>query len=165
MPACDCPDVELYSFTASAGRWDGKDTIFTQSDTVSLTISPEWSNIAAIQQSSDPFNNSAYAFSCYQYIGNGILGIHISSNNDFNDIPAGASLNSKFSCSYTFEESAIDSCIREIFAEGAGIEGMWGGIQFWLTETPLIKEHVFKVIMADHSFPAKEAFTDTLKWE
>lgn len=168
MPSCficDCSDVELNSFTASAGRWDRKDTILTQSDTVSVYISPVWGDMAAIQQAPDQFGNAAYACSCAWEIGNGILGIHISSNHDFNDIPAGESLNSKFSCYRSLEESAIDSCIRETLAEGVYASNLEGYMQFWLTETPIVKEHVFKVKIADHSSLTKEAFTDTLRWE
>lgn len=99
--------------------------------------------MAAIQPTSDPFGNAAYACSCTMPLGNGILGITIGSNHDFNDIPAGASLNSKFSCYRSLEESAIDSCIRETHVKGIFIDNIDAPIQFWLTEMPTIKKHVF----------------------
>ncbi|HLF63218.1 MAG TPA: hypothetical protein VI603_05685 [Saprospiraceae bacterium] len=151
-PACHCPDFYLitgiqkfwFFERGSLDRIEGGEII---ADTlyIHLILDVESFTDAGIPDLGLMSSVEAFTFDCVTPLANSIESIIFLSSNDFNEIPAGQSLNSKLrNADYNI---SVDSTTL-FFSSGQFYDS---SMSFQFIEKPVKPDHTFKVVIVDNA--------------
>ncbi|HRK28105.1 MAG TPA: hypothetical protein PK239_12560 [Chitinophagales bacterium] len=162
---CTCPDLALETFEVWVAKNNPPYDIMSATDSVYLYLDLNWRTMPQANNFTTS-NNSLYAWQCEEKLGSGLIDIRITSNQEFNGIPAGANLTDIFVCTKK-QGLFIEDCLRETFKKGDYINYPGtSGIGFMFTQAPITaKEHVFMVRLTNDLSEHYSASSDTIRWQ
>jgi hypothetical protein len=138
---------------SSTGEFEG--------DTLYMNLSLEYSSYSDALIPTGLFSAELYAFSCDYPVVNFLDEIVITSNNSFNQIPAGSSLNDKLML-------ASGQTIEEFLAgQDTGYYGYWNGygLEFVWLEKPAEEAHTFQFTLTDNAGNIFTASAQPIVWK